>query len=50
MKDQYKVYAEGEKVESGSWSDSPMVRKYKSVIMLVKLTGRADIIFLLHLR
>ena len=34
MKDQYKVYADGEKVESGSWSDSPFVRfGYKEIIL-----------------
>ena len=25
MKDQYKVFSNGEKVESGSWSDNPHV-------------------------
>ena len=25
MKDQYKTYADGEKIESGAWSDNPFV-------------------------
>ena len=37
MKDQYKVYADGEKVESGSWSDSPFVgiKKIKLLISII---------------
>ena len=35
MKDQYKVYADGEKVESGSWSDSPFVRIRKIDVLLL---------------
>ena len=37
MKDMYKVYADGEKVESGSWSDSPFVgiKKIKLLINII---------------
>ena len=34
IKDQYKTYADGEKVESGSWSDNPHVRILLLVPML----------------
>jgi len=34
MKDQYKTYAEGEKIESGSWSDNPFLVEKNGIAIL----------------
>ena len=34
MKDQYKVFSNGEKVESGSWSDNPHVSLHSCQVLI----------------
>ena len=43
MKDQYKTYADGEKIESGAWSDNPFVSCFH-IDLLYLLTHHVQLV------